>query len=179
LLLSVIGLVSSLLLFLVLDKKNYFYNTIIQKVYNLVVYIYFETNLIIFIGVALNKFGVTTFDGYCLIWAIITILISILELSTKMDFDNFDKVVLYPYDALSNMLNFIYLIDNKQKSQYCSYIVEGYIFKHENSCNFKECSLKVYKDKYYNNSEQGITNDDSKKLLISHCNKLYEQHIEK
>ena len=80
--------------------------------------------------------------------------------------------IIRPEEAMKKIKFFLELIDKRNSKKSYRILLKGYIFDHEESCEFKECSLKDYKIKMMENCE--ILKEDENKLLLSHCNRLYE-----
>lgn len=129
----------------------------------------------------LKQFNYDAFDGNLEIWILGIILIFIYDIFYKEDYTKLLMVntqkIMRADEALHKIKFFLELIDKKNVKKPYRILLKGYIFHHEESCETKECPLKVYKKKMIDNQENII--EDENKLLFAHCNKLYEISLSK
>jgi hypothetical protein len=143
--------------------------------------IFISTNGLICINIILNYFEATDFDGTFELWCIILSIILIFNIFYS---PNYNKNFIFsldnlakPEQALQRIIFFLQLIDMRHEHKEFDLLLRGFIFKHEEDCEIKECPLKIYKQKYLDMNEKSKMDED--KLLMNYCHRLYEVSVAK
>ena len=143
--------------------------------------ILFWTNINLFFQKLFQLFNFTGFDGNLEIWALGLVLITIYDIFHKEDYTKLLMVntqkIMRSDEALHKIKFFLELIDKRNTKKSYRILLKGYIFHHEENCEYKECSLKIYKKKMIEDPEGLI--EEENKLLLAHCNRLYEITLSK
>jgi hypothetical protein len=121
------------------------------------------------------------FDGNLEIWLLGIVLVTIYDIFYKEDYSKLLMVstqkIVRAEEALRKIKFFLELIDKRNTKKSYRILLKGYVFHHEENCEYKECSLKLYKKKMIENPNSIY--EDENKLLLSHCNRLYEISLSK
>ena len=138
--------------------------------------VFFWTNLILFLEKMFQVLENSGYDGIIVIWILGIFLIIAYVVFFKEDYTKLLMVgtqkIMRAEEAIRKIKILLELIDERKSKKSFGILLKGYIYHHEESCEFKECPLKIYKKRMLENPNTVF--EDENKLLISHCNHLYE-----
>jgi len=83
-------------------------------------------------------------------------------------------------DDIIQKINFyLDLTDKRDSNKSYGILLKGYIFHHEELCERNDCPLKVVKKLLLEENEHENKELNKTTLLLSHCNIIYEQALQK
>ena len=190
--LSFILLLTSGIAYFKIAKDKPFYTFYAQKViysinlkvHYLTTFILFCTNILLFVSKILLLFDYNDLDGNLEIWIVGVILYTLYELFYK---DDYAKLLMTKTDSITDFDNviqkinfFLELTDKQESNKAYGILLKGYIFHHEETCDKKDCSLKILKNQMSEESDLQENKDSNKTaLLMGHCNQMYEAALQR